>query len=402
MRRLAVREIKRHQEQYQYHLELFATELVEGDLPLATKVGAYLDNLETPGYWGGEECLSAIANIFKVQIEVYQSDGKIVVMPDAEPGSLPVYRIFYRGNPAARNHYDSILFIRPTNLPQYPSDYMAICSDSRTIYVHNPGQEEATQIPSLLRQITGSVPTNVEINILRWLVAEDIEERPPTYLTSCGVPELEQNNYTLRMRFGYIDGGPVTYISLAALLKVRIFSHDLDGDALRYDPAQGGHLAVAHVIEDTRTIPSRYLSVICVKKPDSLRPDPYDVAQTVHQDETHVSPEPIADEVTIEANRGLRFATLNVNGCRLSDKRKAIDTYLHSNRIHVAALQEVNLNCARTSTEHYHWHLSKTQVNRRRGLAVLVRKGAKINISTHSGGGPNIQLFEITYEVNKN
>ena len=122
-------EIRRHQDQYQYHLESFAAELVEGNLPVSAKVSAYLDSLETPGFWGGEECLSAIANIFNVQIEVYQTNGKIVVMPDAEPGSLPIYRIFYRGYPAARNHYDSILFIRPTKLPQTPADYMAIRSN---------------------------------------------------------------------------------------------------------------------------------------------------------------------------------------------------------------------------------------------------------------------------------
>lgn len=397
LRKLAVRHIRTHLEQFNHHLEAFAAELVEGEIPIQDKVGVYLDRLETSGYWGGEECLTAISNLFAVRIDVHQTNGTISIVPDIEPTA--VYRIFYRGSTQHRNHYDSIICVRPAAMPQNHSDYIAIRASSRTFYAQNPGQEETTQIQSVLQQITGSVPSPTEVNILRWLIAEDIEKRPASFLTNCGIHELEQDNYTLRMRLGRIDGGPATYISLAALLKVRIFSHSIDGSALRYDPAQGGHLSFAHILEDKSTIPYRYLSINFIEEPESLQPDPYDIAQAVHQNETHSSPKPVPEVITIEETTGLRFATLNVNGCRLPAKRNAIDLYLSLNRIHVAALQEVNLCCSRTSTEHYQWHLGKTRGNQRRGLAVLIRKGARINVTAIDGGGPNVQMLEMSYEV---
>lgn len=385
LRQDAVDEIRENFVFYEEHLSRYAAELVSGDAPAAEKVETYLTNLETPGYWGGAECLSAISNRYKVKIQVYQGTGRVTFSPLGSPTEPPVLRVFYRGGNGTPNHYDSIICVRPRNLVK-PIQAIPIC-----------GPAGPSLLQSIIIQLTGAIPTETELNVFRWLVAEDADTRGPPFLAECGVGTTERKNFTFRIRLGSIEGDAVTFVSLAALLRLRIYVRYPNGDSLRYDPAEEGHLAAISVTGNTAA------STTVLPKTDPTHtcppPDPYDLARAVVRGGFSATQSTIAEEIQIDRSRGLRFATLNLNGCRLSAKRDSLDSYLSSRRIHIAAVQEVNLECERTATKNYDWHLGKTATNRRRGLAVLVRKGTSITLSAISTRSPYVQMHKVGFTV---
>ncbi|KAL1401379.1 hypothetical protein pipiens_006646 [Culex pipiens pipiens] len=224
LRQDAVDEIRENFVFYEEHLSRYAAELVSGDAPAAEKVETYLTNLETPGYWGGAECLSAISNRYKVKIQVYQGTGRVTFSPLGSPTEPPVLRVFYRGGNGTPNHYDSIICVRPRNLVK-PIQAIPIC-----------GPAGPSILQSIIIQLTGAIPTETELNVFRWLVAEDADTRGPPFLAECGVGITERKNFTFRIRLGSIEGDAVTFVSLAALLRLRIYVRYPNGDSLREDP----------------------------------------------------------------------------------------------------------------------------------------------------------------------
>lgn len=127
--------------------------------------------------------------------------------------------------------------------------------------------------------------------------------------------------------------------------------------------------------------------------------DPYDLARKVARKECTDSQVTAALDVPIDRNRGLRFASLNVNGCRSLVKRESVDSYLFSQGVHVAVLQEVNLHCEKVGTANFQWLLGAATTNRKRGLAILLRHGIGIRVMDHKYRGPNIQYIKAAYEV---
>lgn len=78
-----------------------------------------------------------------------------------------------------------------------------------------------------------------------------------------------------------------------------------------------------------------------------------------------------------------------------------MDSYLFSQGVHIAALQEVNLECAEARTTNFQWLLGANTGNKKRGLAILIRHGTGIRVDDYKLRNPNIQYIKITYEVNK-
>nr|XP_029725342.1 uncharacterized protein LOC115265206 [Aedes albopictus] len=66
LRDVAVTEIQLHPDVYYEDLEAMACELIEGSAAPVQKVLAYIERLRSPGYWGGAECISALANFLNV------------------------------------------------------------------------------------------------------------------------------------------------------------------------------------------------------------------------------------------------------------------------------------------------------------------------------------------------
>ena len=62
---------------YAVDLTTYAEELVHGEYTLEEKIEVYLGLLVTPGYWGGTECIAALANFFGVSILVHQDNARI-------------------------------------------------------------------------------------------------------------------------------------------------------------------------------------------------------------------------------------------------------------------------------------------------------------------------------------
>lgn len=137
LRKEAVQEIRENFQYYRQHLYNFANELIQGDAPIQEKVTTYLERLENPGYWGGAECLSAVANRYKVRIRVYQSNGIVTFTPLEPTADQPLLRVFYRGGNLNRNHYDSTLCIRPTTRPPQLYTSEAVTSGSQTLIIQH-------------------------------------------------------------------------------------------------------------------------------------------------------------------------------------------------------------------------------------------------------------------------
>lgn len=128
-------------------------------------------------------------------------------------------------------------------------------------------------------------------------------------------------------------------------------------------------------------------------------PDPLFLARKIARKETTESQETIPTPLSIDPKYGLRFASLNVNGCRVESKRILVDMFLLSYGVHVAVLQEVNLDCQRVDTPNFRWYLGAPSNSRKRGLAILIRPGLPLKVKESRNYGSNVQRVDVVYQV---
>lgn len=101
------------------------------------------------------------------------------------------------------------------------------------------------------------------------------------------------------------------------------------------------------------------------------------------------TPEEITDETgyrlirpkphytTIKQIDNINIATWNVRGAATLNKKADIDSILEDKLIHIACLQETHLKTGSYKSKHYLWSLCE---NRKRGLAILIRKNCGLTI----------------------
>lgn len=89
----------------------------------------------------------------------------------------------------------------------------------------------------------------------------------------------------------------------------------------------------------------------------------------------------------------------NIRGCCQKEKRDLINNELLRRNIHFACLQEVNVEATLIQSKDYTWHVSKHKNNRSRGLALLIRKGLNVGISTINDQLENIQIAEVNLSI---
>lgn len=314
LRDVAVTDIQLHPDVYYEDLEAMACELIEGSAAPVQKVLAYIERLRSPGYWGGAECISALANFLNVVIVVYQHTSKIEFRPLAsERVDLPCCQIYYRNindtgeqeierngsdqhGTGNNNHYDSVLRIIP--------------NDSTALFALRNGEMQRSQA------------------------------------TRSGRPEPSELQRSL-----------------------------------------ASNLSDPKTVHPYATGRKRFTS------------DPLLLATKVARQEFTASQETVQPVITISAKAGIRFASLNVNGCRTIGKREAIDSYLLQRGVHLAVLQEANLDSAEILTAHYRWYLGGAERSRKRGLAILVRHGVDLTIRRKGHSSSNIQYMDVSYQV---
>lgn len=126
LRAAAISEIEDKMDVYYGHLATIANEVITEHVATHDKVLVYLSKLKTSGYWGGAECISAIANRLNVVVIVYQHGTKIEFRPHVtEQNDLYSCHIYYRSihrtgeeeyeQAGVNNHYDSVIRILPYN-----------------------------------------------------------------------------------------------------------------------------------------------------------------------------------------------------------------------------------------------------------------------------------------------
>lgn len=417
LREAVVREIRGRLWLYFDHVSSFAEELYQDDTPAALKVERYLEALQFDGFWGGAESLAAVCNFLQVSITVYQDNGKIEFTPTvSELHSWPVCNIYYRGILGqARTHYDSVVCIR---FPIFFSNLIVSLRFERvqlfntTILAHVLRFDES--VPSLFtsihHQLTGSLPTSEELNIYRCLVARDIERRPVSFLTACGFTintEEDKFSFAFRLRIGRIDGGLASLVSLTSLMQITIYLHSTVLESRRFDPSDHVGRVTIHVMEEVQDAHVTYSSVTpqrlarrtsCSKRQNCLM-EPLDIAGNVIRKELTDTQETFHPIIEVQHKDGLRLASLNVNGCRAEQKRHTVDGCLISHHVHLALLQEVNIDCLQAVTSNYRWLMGSKASTRKRGLAILFQHGLDVRIKQDYKCGPNIQCLELTYQV---
>lgn len=128
-------------------------------------------------------------------------------------------------------------------------------------------------------------------------------------------------------------------------------------------------------------------------------PDPLFLARKIARKEMTESQETVHTPLSIDPKYGIRFASLNVNGCRNQSKRISVDTFLLSHGVHIAVLQEVNLDCLKAETPNFCWYMGAPSNNQKRGLAVLIRHGLPLKVKESHNYGSNVQRLDVVYQV---
>lgn len=413
LREIAVREMRSRRDKYYNHLAIYADELVHGDLPLVEKIEEYLRMLEAPGFWGGAECISSLSDYFKVSVQVYQDNASITFSPEDGGETDPqILQIFYRGTDDARNHYDSIVCIRPYDYtlsipaPNYPLETSYLADRDFVVECTMMLSEHDSLITSVGHQLTGAEIKENTVAILRCLVADEILILPSSVLTSLGIPEYGEDldTYLFHLKIGRQKVGRDFLILLSSLMGINIYLHSTNQPTVRLAPVDEGGTVTINLLENHDHFPTRFASVLKVKRnrlPTSLelREDTMMVAEKVARVELDATPDICVPAAPLDSSTGVRIASLNVNGCRGVEKRHIIDSFLLSKGVHIAVLQEVNVPGSEVMTSHYRWYLGEKSGSRKRGLALLVRIGAGITVSRRKTHGPHIELSEVSYKV---
>lgn len=271
------------------------------------------------------------------------------------------------------------------------------------------GSEPNALLYSVAHQLSRTSPSEDTIRLFRCLIADEVESQPPSFLAACGVPcptSEDVSQFAFRLRIGRHDGGLVTLVVLPATLGITIFLHSLHQGSRRYDPSIGASSLSIHLLEAVNSSGSVYGSIVQMNHapsrplaPRRNQPDPMMVALKVAKKELMDSQMTEHPPIIVDPKQGLRFASLNVNGCRTLKKREAVDSLLFSQRVHIAVLQEVNLDCQSVYTTNFLWQMSGSTSNRKRGLAVLIRHGLDAVVQKSIFSGANIQHAEIKYQV---
>ena len=411
VRDAAVSEIRMNLPYYYDHVASYAEELVFSGNSTAEKVEQYLNKLQTTGFWGGAESIIALANYFKVVFVVHQDHSKIEFAPASfENGSFPRHNLFYRGHGSVKSHYDSVLCIRLAGSTAEDHDLQTfqLPNLSSEIQVKVFGNGHTALLHSIAHQLTHTVPSDHTIHLLRCLVDDEVGNQPPfhsAYDVTGSLPWDVPCPTSHQIR-SHEESGVVTLVVLSAALNITIFQHSLRHGSLRYDPSSAASRLTIHIFEDSHSSGFVYGSILSMSCTPSrsivsrrYQPDPMMIASKIARKEHTDSQLTEYPMVSIDPQQGLRFASLNVRGCRTLDKREAIDSLLISHRAHVAALQEVNLECQFVSTANFLWHMGGPTNNKKRGLAILIRHGLNATLQKSTFSGTNIQHAEILYQV---
>ncbi|KAJ8873182.1 hypothetical protein PR048_026815 [Dryococelus australis] len=108
------------------HIAMFRDVLLDGveglgahyrdELTDDDKIQRFLDDLAMPGFWGGGECLAALANLMLMDIVIYLEQASMHSIKNMTDAVARVARIAYRLSlvgDGVYNHYDSVLSVRP-------------------------------------------------------------------------------------------------------------------------------------------------------------------------------------------------------------------------------------------------------------------------------------------------
>lgn len=412
LREIAVRQLRNRREKYYGQIAAYADELVRDALPLAEKIEQYLRLLETSGYWGGAECIASLSDFFEVNIQIFQDNACIRFSPEAVRENLPTYQIFYHGVDGARTHYDSIVCIRPDNYtlsrpsPSHPFEVVRLADRDFEAECTTMISGHDCLIAAVGHQLTGVEITEGTVALWRCLVADEIQAMPSSVVTSLGIPASgdDFDTYLYYLKTGHHPVGRSFLILFSALMNITICLHSTIKQTVRLAPAHSESTVTINLMEIHDQGQLRYASLLKVRQyrmraSSDVHEDPLIVAEKYARVEIDATPEVWVPPAPIDQISGLRFASLNVRGCRDIEKRNAIDSFLLSKKVHVAVLQEVNLQGSEAMTPHYRWYVSEKSANRNRGLALLVRIGASITVNRRRSQGPNIELADISYQV---
>lgn len=420
LRDAAVSELRNRIDFYVDYLAVSAEEAFEDPSPVANKIERFLVALESDGFWGGEESLAAICNLHQVAITVHQINGTIEFTPTvSENQSWRVLDIFYRNLPGfvEKTHYDSVVAVRRLRQetcfnPHAHSTEVFLRSEAIFVYAVEFTDHQESLFISVYHQLTNTHPTSDTISLFRGLVADDLEARSVTFLRSFGIlieTPTELSEFIFRLRIGRVDGGLASLVVLSSLLRVVIYLHSHDREPCRIKPSGTQGILSIHVLEQDQGEFVSYASITSlldqtlrsarVTSESAVVPaDVMDIAVAVAREE-QASQETVHPSIELNPRHGLRFASLNVNGCRVGRKRMSIDQCLLSHRVHLAVLQEVNLDCERLITSNYQWLMGPRAMNRKRGLAILYRHGLDVQVQKSFERGPYIQCLELSYQV---
>lgn len=416
LRHIAVQEIKSNIEHYYENVVYYANELVLGDMPLAERINAYLNLLDSSGVWAGTESIAAISNHFKVGITVHQDNACMRFSPieadDMDP-QLQIINIFYRGSSEGkgrggeRSHYDSVVCFRPFDFTLSPCQNPTYTSllydhDFEAEYVFL-SQEKDSLWTSVGHQITGAIINENTIYLLRCLVADEYQSLSSDELSAFGVSMEDLDTFLFHLKIGRHDGGKNSLILLASVMQIKIRLHSSDHVSESLAPVESGRNATIDLMRRDNQIQDRYGSVLKVNRrritTSPVQQDLLEIARKTARVEICATPEVDVAPVVLNEKVGLRFASLNINGCRTVEKQDAIDSLLLTKNVHLAALQEVNLQGTEAVTTNYKWYLGPRSGNKRRGLALLVRVDIDVSLSRQKSVGPNIQMAEVSYRV---
>lgn len=420
VREVAVAELRRNPHLYIETVQTHALELITSNCSIADKVDLYLRRMLTAGYWGGADAIAALSNHYRVIFTVHQDSCRIEFVPTNSEnggGAFSRYNLFYRNlryidessESGAKVHYDSVWCIRMHEAVLETSDMQTIQisglpSDTR---VKHFGHGPDALFLSILHQLTGTIASRETVSIFRCLVADEIESRPIEFLAACGVSsDTSASQFAQGLRSGHHAGGLTAILVLSAAFNMTVFTHESTQNTLRYDPSESVPDMSIHILKHSSSSATAYGSIVLTSRinrpllaPRRVLPDPMVVAQKVARKEVTDSQMTEHSSVSIDPKRGLRFASLNVNGCRSMEKREAIDFLLLSQRVHIAVLQEVNLDCEYASTPNFEWHMGGRTNSKRRGLAILIYRGLNAVIQRSAYSGSNIQHAEVFYQV---
>lgn len=418
LREAAVNEIMENFELYADQLVIFAEESIQENSSMEVKVRKYLENMWSDGVWVGADTIAALCNCLQIAITVYQDNGKIEFTPTrSENEEWPSYKIFFRDViNGIRTHYDSVLCFRPQELPSFELDnletYNVMLYNSTTnVTAVQVGNVDQSIFTAIHHQLTRKIPTEDELNIYRGLVASELENQSDTFLRSFGIPprcESDFDTYLFRLRIGRHDGGFVSLSLMSSLFKVKVYIHSTSKITNRLEPIACGGRVVLHILDQELDTHSIYSSVVSLEHLHStvpsrpcrrFMPDAMAIAAKIARKEESSSQDTVHSDVPAITAHGIRLASLNVNGCRAKAKRDAIDAYLLSKSVHIAALQEANLDCVYCLTANYKWYMGATSGNRKRGLAILIRIGLDVQQPTTKNFGFGIQYLKLTYKV---